>query len=183
MLALDDPRWAELSSPGGPVAELLTALRTVRNSPADAKYAIEVVAGYACHQYSVYGTTVAVVPYLVRAASELPPAHRNRYELLSDAGVFTLLVGDRPERLCPRLLGPTLGEAFVAAVGVAGPLAGESLLEAWPEDQFAYLLAALAAFRGHRRVGGLLSRSPREVWCPGCNAEFHPLEVWGRPDA
>lgn len=115
---------------------------------------------------------------MIRAARMLPPGHDNRYELLSLAGLLVLLVGDRSSDLG----GPSLGEAFVAAVKSAAPLVAESLRGVWPEDRFCYLLSALAAFRGHHRVGGLLSRAPEHVWCPVCKEELHPPEAFGRAD-
>src|SRR5690349_3619664 len=93
MLPLDDPRWHDLSSPGGPKAELLAALRALREAPERAGVAIGTVFEHSCHQLSVYGTTRAVIPHMISAAANLPPSHHNRYELLTYAGLFTLLLG------------------------------------------------------------------------------------------
>jgi hypothetical protein len=43
------------------------------------------------------------------------------------------------------------------------------------------LMRALAAFRGQRRVGGVLLRVQDWVLCPVCEAEFEPLTEWGKP--
>jgi hypothetical protein len=179
MLPRDDPRWSKLSSPGGPVNELLTALKTLDTSPKKARLAIGVIFDFACHQYSVYGTTVAVVPHMIRAASRLPPKHHNRYELLATAGLFALLVGRSAGRLCPTSMSAVLKKAFAEAIRSAAPLVAVSLLESWPENEYARLLAALAAFTGHPQLSGLLSRASESIACPSCGAEFETLAEWG----
>lgn len=181
MLPLDDPRWHQLSSLGGSKAPLLAALRELEDAPEQARIALGEIAVECCHQGSSYQTTVAVMPYLVRAAAKLPPSHANRREVLGLAGYFTLLLH------APRgtatgqtvTLPEILEQGYADAVRAALPLTAESLREDWNERDFSYLLAALCAFKGQRRLGGLLTQTVREVVCPSCHEEIDALVTWG----
>lgn len=181
MLPLDDPRWHQLSSPGGPKARLLVELRQLEDTPEQESGALDEIFEWGCHQLSTYQTTVAVMPYLVRAASKLPAGHANRQHALSMAGFFTLLLQPPSGALTGQTvtLSEILEQGYADAVKAALPLTAESLQKDWNERDYSYLLSALCAFKGQRRIGGLLSRTDREVVCPSCQADIDALVTWG----
>jgi hypothetical protein len=186
MLPLDDPRWHELWTSYSRASEFLPALQRLWDNPATYhavlhEFALE---NHVCHQFSVYHTTLAVVPHFVHAAGRLPP--KDRGELLTTAGFYALLLGVPLQKNTPDLpvVPPSYLEAdYDRAVQAAIPLTCEALAVppsgADPEQSRLQLMAGLAGFHGQRRVGVLLNRVVGWVECSRCEAEFEPLEEWG----
>jgi len=70
MLGLDDPRWHTLRTHYSKAREFLPALRRLLADPTQGPFVANEfgVENHVCHQYTVYETTVAVVPYFIRAS-------------------------------------------------------------------------------------------------------------------
>src|ERR1051325_1495548 len=156
MLSPTDPRWHQLRTDYSAARKFLPALERLSSNPAEApKIAEEFWSeNYVCHQFTVYETTVAVVPHFINAAGRLPP--ENRRELLESAGFFALLLGV-PLAASEQIRPPAdVVEAYESSVVRARLLTAETLNGSWDEFQLARLMTAMAGFQGHQRLGILI---------------------------
>jgi hypothetical protein len=186
ILALDDPRWHQLRTGYSPARKFLPALARLQQNPAEAPQIVGEFLddNHVCHQYTVYETTVAVVPHFIHAARWLPAA--NRRELLEAAGFYALLLG--VPLVADKYINvpPDIAAAYDQAVQDGRTLTGETLACAWNEKELSRLLTAVVGFQGHRRLGTMLYRvtgwgfTGWEVECPFCHQEFEPLVEWGK---
>lgn len=186
MLSLDDPRWHDLWTGYSAPRKFLPALGRLLNDAASAPGVVDEfnMENYVCHQYSVYHTTLAVVPHFVQAAGRLPPADRG--ELLGTAGFYALLLS-APPPYAPQFRPPPnwLVADYERAVQTALPLIGEALAAPPksgpdPERSRLLLMAGLAGFHGQWRVGVLLTNVSGWRMCRNCEAEFDALDEWGK---
>ncbi len=185
MLLLNDPRWYDLWTGYSAARRFLPALGRLWDDPAAYLGVVHEFhsENYVCHQYSVYHTTLAVVPHFVHAASRLPPGDRG--ELLAAAGFYALLLSAPPPS-APRMPPPPewLVADYEEAVRAALPLTGEALAAPPsgpdPERGRLRLMAGLAGFHGQWRVGVLLEEVTGSVFCRWCEAEFDALDEWGK---
>jgi hypothetical protein len=183
VLPLDDPRWHQLKTGYSPARNFLPALARLQQNPAEAPQIVQefVNDNHVCHQYTVYETTVAVVPHFIHAARQLPPASRR--ELLAAAGFYALLLGVPLVADNYINVPPDVAAAYDQAVLGGRRLTGETLGCPWNEKDLAGLLTAVAGFQGHRRLGTVIARvtsSFMGVECPNCHQEFEPLVEWGK---
>ena len=151
MLALDDARWHQLRTGYSPAYKFLPALVHLQQNPAGAPQIVQLFLdeNHVCHQYTVYETTVAVVPHFIYAARRLPAA--NRRELLSAAGFYAMLLG--VPLVADEFINvpPDIAIGYDQAVLEGWILTGETLACPWKEKELAGLLVAVAGFQGHQR--------------------------------
>ncbi len=163
VLALDDPRWADLRTRNGGAAWVPTWLRHLDAQPTDlARFSDE------WPELSSEGTTwsaaYAAMPHLVRVSGRVPPVDRFKY-----AVVFGFIVRDRVacDPAHPWGLRPYLAAGFEASIRPALRLAAEVLAVPQPgERELRYGLMAVAALQGHPILAECIDRLDDADLCP-----------------
>lgn len=145
VLALDDPRWANLSTAYGPAVDLpnLLTLAAEDFRPGHEEQSNWFALWSAlCHQGDVYTASYAALPHLVGLATER--LQRRHHDPLHLAASIEL------SRLEGR--GPAVPEDLIAsyyqAVEVGRRLAERSVSAAWDRESERVILGSLAAFSG-----------------------------------
>jgi hypothetical protein len=159
MLALDDPRWAELEHAYGPAADTPKLLARVVRKPTD-KRAWSELFGSICHQGSAYPASYAAVPHIVEIAAHASP--QERFSALDLAAAIAMAPDETPP--------PELAAEFRAAVARIPALAEESLAARVSDEEAGYLLVAMASGHGCARAAFLIesyvSESDLLLRCP-----------------
>jgi hypothetical protein len=172
VLALDDPRWAELSHAYGPATDTPTLLRRVAREPAD-KDAWSELFGSICHQGSAYPASYAAVPHIVEIAAQASP--KDRVEALALAAGIAMA----PEEAPPL----ELAAEFHAAIARIPPLAEESLATRVSDSDAGYLLVAMASGHGCARAAWIIelyvTESDLLLRCPDDDCA---VEISASPD-
>lgn len=167
MIALDSPRWSELSHAYGAATDIPGLLRQLPNATVGSEYTTEPwysLWSALCHQGDVYPASFAAVPYVVAAAEE---------RLVTDRVDYLHLVGCI-ESYRHRPNGPVvpadLASAYDAAVKRAAALVVDALHRSWAEDSYRALLGSVAALHGYARLGAAIMDLEPEVICPNCDS-------------
>jgi hypothetical protein len=116
---------------------------------------------YMCSEGTAWSSAFAAAPYVVEIAASLPP--QQRLDHLYFLGLVEMC-GGREE--CP----PHLKQSYTKSVSDALALTGETLACHHDVIDTRYLLAAVAALKGHPHLGELLNHL--DCGCPHCGAMF-----------
>jgi hypothetical protein len=172
LLPLDDPRWVHLNhrnwsdgkpSPGVPDAPFVPdQLARLLENPSDLKC-------WLCSEGTAWPAAFAAVPYAVELARCLPPNERTEY--LFFVGLVVMCSW------------PETGERFLAksykqALTEALPLLTETLNCSHDVIATRYLLAAVAALKGHTKLANVLNNLECICEeCPKCGNCVYPHEL------
>lgn len=162
-MSLDDPRWAELHTRNGGAAWVPTWLRHVVAQPRDLDRFNDEWPELSSEN-TTWSAAYAAMPYLVRAAAQVPPIERFDYAI-----VLGFIVRDQV--LCdpasPMGLRPYLADSFRASIAPALRLASEVLSLPLPgERELRYGLMAVAALQGYRVLAECIDRLDDAELCP-----------------
>ena len=172
MLPLDDPRWAALNhrnwsdgQAGAPDAPFIPdELRYLLDHPTDRERFSDMWP-YLCSEDTAWPASYAAVPYLVTIARSLPLAERDDY--LYVVGFVAMCSGELGSTT--RGLPDDIVDAYRQALPEALTLLAE-VLGAVKHDQTdtRYLLAAIAALKGHGDYAEILNRLDVHEECQSC---------------
>jgi hypothetical protein len=184
MLPLDDPRWNDLNHRGWTggqryymdsdapyVPEELTKL--IEN-PSDIER-FQSLWPYLCSEGTTWAAAYAAVPYLVEIAKRLSP--QQRWEHLYVVGLVVMC--SCPDRGESFAIKPYLADSYRQALAEALPLLAETLVHRHDLTETRYLLAAIAALKGHPKLGAVLNDLDGICCkCPKCGEDFiYPEEL------
>jgi hypothetical protein len=183
LLPLDDPRWRDLDhrnwangrrSEWAPDAPFVPdELAKLVENPADIER-FRKLWPWLCSENATYAAAYAAVPYMVMLAKRLPP--EQRFEYLC---VIGLVVADAtPEQEGHLGLKDYLLEGYERALGEALPLIAETLTGPHNVTETRYLLAAVAALKGHKKLARVLQDMDAvNGECPKCGEVVWPEEL------
>lgn len=163
MVALDDPRWAELEGAYGSAAAIPELLRALEASPDPERWSE--LYSWLCHQDTNYTATYAAVPHIVEMAVRRPPTERTD---------FVVFIGHVAacERTCP--VPDELAAAYERALAVVEPHVRVAIAARPADETIWYLLSAAAAVRGLGLVATALEdfvAGVANAACPSCDAD------------
>ena len=174
MLELKSSRWAELTHAHGDASDIPEVLE--RLSAGD-ESAVGDLASALCHQGSVYGASLAVVPHLVNIAQRIEDV-----ELRANTLVLVGLIASSSHNRSEGHLASDIDAAYRAALPHASTLAVATLKQAFEPYDAVYLLQTAAWLNGFSTLGRVLSAFLDEeftVACPKCECELY---VWPNED-
>ena len=168
MLSLESPRWRELEHAYGHGGDVPQMLRSFKARRPDARSCLW---GALCHQYSVYSATIAAVPHIVEAIASFPIDER-----LDDLVFLGTVAAYAPDELVGSL-DPEIQASYQEALN-KGAILAVDMVEATRLNyaEFAYLLQAIAALHGCKKLGKALSGFADAEFlliCPGCECEIY----------
>lgn len=170
MLALDDPRWAELHHAYGKAADTPALLARVQRDVGDDD-AWHELWGSICHQGSAYPASFAAVPHIVAIAASAPPG--DRVDPLNLAAGIAMDAHDVP---------PELEREFRDAIARVPALAAEALRSDVDDSKAGYLLVAMAAGHGCARAAWVLEGFTSEMdLLLRCPADDCAVEITATP--
>ena len=175
MLELKSARWAELSHADGSardVPELLSRLA------AGDETTIQDLSAALCHQGSVFDSSFAVVPHLVRIAARVDDP-----ELKANTLVLVGLIASCSNERSEGSLAPDIDAAYHAALPEALQLSIATLQLSFEPYDAVYLLQTAAWLHGLSTLGRVLAGFLDEeftIQCPKCDRE---LFVWPEEEA
>jgi hypothetical protein len=183
MLSLDDPRWKELNHRGwtdgvryhlDPDAPFVPdELARLLNDPADIER-FRFLWPYLCSEGTAWAAAYAVTPYTVELARRVPPDQR--FEYLYFIGLVVICS-------CPAAgdsfaIKSYLAESYRHSLTDALPLLAETLVVPHGATESRYLLAAIAALKGHVKLGRVLNDLDCICGqCPRCGEDVFPQEL------
>ncbi|HEX8200059.1 MAG TPA: hypothetical protein VF590_06200 [Isosphaeraceae bacterium] len=127
-----------------------------------------------CSEGTTWAAAYAAVPYIVELARRLTP--EKRFDYLCFVGLTVICS-------CPGQgesfeIKPFLEEGYRRAIADALPLLAESLVYQHDATETRYLLAAVAALKGHPQLGGILEHLDSiSGQCPICGEWVYPEEI------
>jgi len=127
-----------------------------------------------CSEGTTYAAAYAAVPYMVILAKRLPP--EKRFEYLCVIGlVVTHSTPDEGEEF---EIKDYLAEGYRRALTEALPLIAETLVSRNDVTETRYLLAAVAALKGHCKLARVLQDMDSIAGvCPKCGESIYPEEL------
>jgi len=180
MLPLDDPRWNELSHRGWSNGErsawdpkapcAAEELMRLWEKPTDLQR-FRALWPYLCSEGTTWAAAYAAVPYAVGLVRRLP--RELRFDYLCFLGLVVT-------NACPELgesfeIKPYLVESYQRSLDEALPLLAETLLCYHSRMETRYLLAVVAALKGHPELGKVLqSIECISEQCPRCETIVFP---------
>jgi hypothetical protein len=183
LLPLDDPRWKELDlrnwrggrrsewTPDGPFVP--DELSELAKNPVD----IERFRGlwpWLCSEGTTYAAAYAAVPYMVAFAERLPP--ERRFEYLCVVGLVE--ADSCPEQGESCAIKEYLADGYRRALARALALIAETLCVPHDVSETRYLLGAVAAIKGHRKLAKVLQDMDAiSGECPKCGEMVFPEEL------
>jgi hypothetical protein len=183
LLPLDDPRWAELDhrnwrhgsrsewSPDAPFVPDELSLLT--ENPADIER-FRKLWPWLCSEGTTYAAAYAAVPYMVTFAERLPP--ENRFEYLCVVGLVEAY--SSPEKGGSFAIKEFLMAGYRDALSRALALIAETLCVKHAITETRYLLGAVAALKGHRKLAIVLQDMDAISGdCPQCGETIFPDEL------
>jgi len=168
MLTLEDPRWLSLDhrnrSKGEGDPFVPDELRHLLAHPADGER-FDDLWPYLCSEGTAWPAAYAAAPYLVAIARGLPPAQRDYY--LYVVGLTAICSGEYGQT--PSDLPDDIADAYRQTLPEALTLLTETLAAA-EHDQITtrYLLAAVAALKGHPEYAEILNDLDVHAECQSC---------------
>ncbi len=183
LLPLDDPRWRELDhrnwrggrrsewSPDAPFVP--DELAELANNPADRKRFTDLWP-WLSSEGTTYAAAYAAVPYMVAFAERLPPEQRFEY---------LCVIGIVESNSCPEggesfAIKEYLQAGYHRALSKALALIGETLGVGLDASDTRYLLATVAALKGHRKLAKVLQDMDCICGeCPKCGETVFPEEL------
>ena len=170
MLKLDSPLWSKLTHAYGKASDIPALLEQLKTAPPPANWESEPwfsLWSALCHQYDVFTASYAAVPHIVTIAAAKPAGER--FEHLQFVGAVETF---RHRKKAPAIPA-SLKKGYLAALKQAAPLILECLgAESWGEAELKVLLGALAAVRGHYKLGAAILELEEEMECPKCESAF-----------
>ncbi|MGC5561576.1 hypothetical protein ACPYPG_01870 [Streptomyces sp. FR-108] len=173
MISLDDPRWPDLDhrgwskGRGAPDAPFVPdELRQLAADPTNGERFSDLWP-YLCSEGTAWPAAYAAVPHLVTLARGLPAARSERDDYLYVVGLVAICSGELGE--VPDDLPADIADAYRQALPEALALLAETLVTA-EHDQTAtrYLLAAMAALKGHPEYAEILNELDVYAECQSC---------------
>jgi hypothetical protein len=183
LLPLDDPRWKDLNhrnwshgkrSEWTPDAPFIPdVLAELLKDPSDQKRFDDLWPWF-CSEGTTWAAAYAVVPYMVALAKRLPPDQR--FEYLCVVGL--VVAHSCPELGEPFEIKDYLKASYQHALSKALPLVAEALVHRRDVTETRYLLAAVAALHGHRKLAEVLQDMDAiSGECPKCGELVWPEEL------
>jgi hypothetical protein len=179
MLSLDDQRWKDLNhrnwingaashwSPDAPFVP--DELKQLFKNPSDIER-FHNLWPYLCSEGTAWPAAYAAVPHIVELAKQVPPGQR--FEYLYFIGLVVMCTEDASE------IRPELVESYDNALREALPLLNETLLCRHGTMDTRYLLAAVAALKGHPKLANVLNDMDCiSEDCPKCGESVYPQEL------
>jgi hypothetical protein len=167
MLALDSPRWGELTHAYGEASDIPALLRDLKDAPPPADSQSEPwfsLWSALCHQYDVYTASYAAIPHVVSLAADKP-----RGERLEHVNFIASVEAFRHRGNAPPIPVDLEG-SYVASIGQAASLIRDCLESDWGEDEYKVLLGALAVVRGQYKLGAAIFELEEEIECSECES-------------
>ncbi len=184
LLPLDDPRWKDLDhrnwrdgkpSDWAPDAPFIPdELAKLVANPAD-QACFASLWPWFCSEGTTYAAAYAAVPYLVSFAKRVPPEQRSEY-----LSVIGLVVTDsNPDEGTHCEIQEYLMESYERALADALPLTAETLASRHHDvTETRYLLATVAALKGHRKLAEVLQHMECICGeCGKCGTCIYPEEL------
>jgi hypothetical protein len=183
LLPLDDPRWRDLNhrnwsngkpSDWAPDAPFVPdELAKLSKNPADLDLFRDFWP-WLCSEGTTWAAAYAAVPYMVEFAKRLPPDQRSEYLI-----VIGLIVTDScPDQGESFEIKAYLRESYQRALEEAMPLVAETLGFPHNVGDTRYLLASVAALKGHRKLASVLQDMDCICGeCPKCGEWVYPPEL------
>ena len=183
LLPLDDPRWLELEhrnwsqgkrSPEAPDAPFIpNELSKLWDDPAD-RDRFNDLWPWVCSEGTAWAAAYAVVPYAVAFAERLAP--ERRFDYLYFVGLVAIC--SCPEGGGSFEIEPFLAGSYQHALTRALPLLAQTLQCQHDATETRYLLAVIAALKGHTALGEVLNNMDCvSGTCPRCGEEVYPQEL------
>jgi len=177
MLSLDDDRWKELDhrswangEPCGMDAPYIPAeLKLLLENPRDFER-FETMAPYLSSENTTWEASYAAMPYILVIARRLSPRERADH-LISIGFIAWNATSTARENVTIKPLLPDYDKALREAL----PLLAETILEEHSASTTRYLLATLAALKGHLDLGELISDLVFYTACPNCDEKIFEL--------
>jgi hypothetical protein len=183
MLSLGDPRWKDLNhrgwtsgaryhlDPGAPFVP--DELARLLKDPTDIER-FDLLWPYLCSEGTAWAAAYAVTPYAIELARHVPPDQRLNY--LYFIGLVAMCS-------CPQegesfAIKPYLAESYRRSLTEAILLIAELLVIPYGLTETRYLLAAIAALKGHVKLGRVLNYLDSIcAQCPRCGEDVFPEEL------
>lgn len=183
MLSLDDPRWKELNHRGwtrgarshfDPDAPSVPdELAQLLKNPCDIQR-FDSLWPYLCSEGTAWAAAYAVTPYTVELARQVPLDQRFNYLYF----IGLVLVCSCPEEGDSFAIKPYLADSYRRSLAEAIPLLAETLVIPHDLTESRYLLAAMAALKGHVKLGRVLNHLDCICGrCPRCGEDVFPEEL------
>ncbi len=169
MLALDSPRWAELTHAYGKADDIPALLRRLVAAPPPRDYREEPwfsLWSALCHQNDVYTASFAATPHIAQTAAAKEPAQRSEH--IHFVGAVEALRHRKRAPAIPK----DLEAAYMAALDDTAALIVQDLALRWDEVGCRLRLGAFAALRGQPKLGLSILDGEGEVTCPNCGEIF-----------
>lgn len=167
MLALDSPRWSELTHAYGEASDIPALLSSLKTAPPPAGYQSEPwfsLWSALCHQYDVYTASYAAIPHVVNIAAD-----RQRDERLEHVNFIASVEAFRHRRNAPPIPAD-LESSYLTSIDRAACLVLECLESGWDESGYQVLLGALAVMRGQYKLGAAIFELEEEIECSECES-------------
>lgn len=172
MLPLDDDRWKELDHRGWSDGSrskwdrdapfIPDELRILMEAPHDlARFGA--LWPYLCSEETTWPAAYAAVPYLVEMAAKLSPSER--YEYVVVVGLIATYASHKDIK-------PYLENAYRSALRRALALLSEMIVVPHNLENTRYLLSAVAALKGHPKLGDTLAALDIFADCPKCGTKI-----------
>ncbi len=182
-LPLDDPRWktldhrnwrnGERSAWAADAPFVPDELAKLIEKPADHNRFTNLWPWLCCEE-TTYAAAYAAVPYIVDLAQQVLP--EQRFDYLTVVGLIVTCSCPESGGSCE--LKDYLDEGYQHALARALPLVAETLVSSHDVTQTRYLLATVAALKGHRKLAAVLQNMDCVCGdCPKCGDSIYPEEL------
>ena len=177
MLSLDDNRWKELDHRGWSKGErgypdapyIPDELKLLLENPHDFDR-LDYISPYLSSENTTWAAAYAAIPYIVEIARKVSP--KERTPCLDTIGFIAWNSASNVEE--GAVIKPFL-PAYYEALREAMPLLIETILEEHDAATTRYLLATLAALKGHVDLGEVISALSYYNECPNCDEKIFDL--------
>jgi hypothetical protein len=176
LIALDDPRWSELQTAyHQPCDELLTWLQTAYNGDLTSDLLGDIINDIQ-HQGDTSTSMYAVAPHLLELATTYNV--KMSRELVIHSGLVYASSSADGAIPCPSSIAGEFGQSAQRGLKMAAAFLMDDTDDTW----FKYLLAAIAGFAGHGRIGRFLEGiefADDGIWCPYLDDPIPDIESGG----
>lgn len=173
MIALNSPRWTELTHAYGNASDTPRLIEALEKGDASA---LDDLYGSICHQRSTYTASFAAVPHLVGCAASSGDAELRAQMLVLIGGIYNGIEAH------PGTTPVDVREAYELSIPKARELALSALDDDLDSTTALYLLQAAAGMHGLNGPGHVLEGFATEEFattCPNCDSELY---VWPSPE-
>lgn len=169
LLELENPKWADFDVNFGNENSITNLIRAARDAPmskGDYDEPWSSLWEEMFHQGDVYSTAFAIVPHFVQIAQN-SDAEKQHYILVTVSGIEAYRhKADSPS--VPK----DLEEGYFEALERAKSITFDLLKFEWSDEDYQYLLGALAIFQGKYKFGLTVQELEKTQFCPHCDEEF-----------